>query len=814
MNPENPVNLVNPENLVNLLDLVNPVNPREPRIRLRWHAMLNGFTRWLAVGPALMLLHDPAAAQAPAPAANGQTPPTPAPQYEETLEVVGITPIHGLGVPRDRVPANVQSMTSAAIGRAEGASLAEVLTSGFASVHANEAQSNPFQVDLQFRGFAASPLLGMPQDLAVYQDGVRVNEPFGDTVNWDVLPDTAIASLNLLPGSNPLFGLNALGGALSVQTKTGFTHPGHGAHVSAGSFGRVWADVESGGHTDRLSYFLTTRLLAEEGWRDFSESRVRQFFGALGWRDEATTVNLSVTAGANRLVGNGAAPIDLLDERRSAIFTHPDQTETALGMVTFTGRRPVGPRLVLDGVLYYRPASIDSLNGDDTGYEPCDDDELEGLLCVEDEDEPILDQFGQLVIAGDPADDGTRNTSSTRSRGWGGGLQATLPARLAARENTLVAGVSLDGGRSRYASDTELARLTETRGAAGVGLFDAGAAVRLRTSVRHLGVYAADFFTVTPRATLMASARLTRSTVRLRDLGGDALNGDHAFTRLNPAAGLTVALTPEATAYGSVSLSSRVPTPSELSCADPDDPCRLPNAFVADPPLDQVVARTVEAGVRGDLRARGVRWNATIFSTRNRDDILFVSSGALTSEGHFENVGDTARQGVELGAAGRLARRGTWAASYTFLRATFESPLTLSSPNHPHAVDGEIVVTPGDTMPGVPRHHLRTAVTAALGALTMGATVVAGSSHYYRGDEANQLDPVEGFAVVNLTGRYAITPRVSIVGRLSNLFDARYATFGLLGEADEVLGDDFDDPEFQSPGAPRAAWIGVQVAIP
>lgn len=788
---------------------------REPgRFRLRSHAMLNHLAfRWVAPPAVTILMWGSAAAQAPAPAAEaGQAPAVP--QYEEQLEVVGVTPIHGLGVQVDRIPANVQSTTSATLGAMRGASLAEVLTSGFTSVHVNEAQSNPFQVDLQFRGFAASPLLGLPQGLAVYQDGVRVNEPFGDTVNWDVLPDSAIASMNLLPGSNPLFGLNALGGALSVQTKTGFTHPGHAASLSAGSFGRAWADVESGGHTDRFSYFVTTRLLAEDGWRDFSESRVRQFFGNVGWRGGADSLNLSVTAGANRLIGNGAAPVKLLEEDRSAIFTHPDQTETALGMLTLTGRRVAGGSVVLDGLFYYRPATIDTMNGDDTGYEPCDDDDLAGVLCVEDDDDPVIDQFGLLVAAGDPPYTGTLNTSSTRSRGWGGALQATVVAAVAARENTFIAGLSVDGGRSRYQSDTELARLTDTRGAAGVGIIDADAAVRLRTTIRHVGLYAADFFTVAPRATLMASARLTHSSVRLRDQLGDELNGDHAFTRLNPAAGLTFAVTPQTTAYGSVSLSSRVPTPSELSCADPADPCRLPNAFVADPPLAQVVATTVEAGVRGHVRQSTLDWNATFFSTRNRDDIIFISSGALTSEGHFENVGDTARRGLEAGVSGRLGRRAGWSASYTFLRATFESPLTLSSPNHPEAVDDEIVVSPGDTIPGVPRHQVRTALSAILGDFTMGTTIVAGSSQYYRGDEANLLEPVEGFALVHLTARYAITSRVAIVGRLTNLFDSRYATFGLLGEADEVLGDDFDEPAFQSPGAPRAAWVGVQVAVP
>src|SRR5512134_1441912 len=208
------------------------------------------------------------AAQTTVPANPPEQEPQP-PQFRETIEVVGATPIHGLGIDRNKIPNNVQAVNAADLARTGAIHFGEQLTTAFASVVVNETQTNPFQPDIQFRGFAASPLLGLPQGLAVYQDGVRLNEPFGDTLNWDVLPSNAIATVNLMPGSNPLFGLNALGGAISVQTKTGFSHPGHAVSVSAGSFGRRWADVQSATHTSRLSYFVTGRVLAEAGWRDF-----------------------------------------------------------------------------------------------------------------------------------------------------------------------------------------------------------------------------------------------------------------------------------------------------------------------------------------------------------------------------------------------------------------------------------------------------------------------------------------------------------------------------------------------------------------
>jgi outer membrane receptor protein involved in Fe transport len=750
-------------------------------------------------------------AQAPAPAQNpsGQQAP---PKFEETVEVVGATPIHGLGIDRNKIPSNIQTATADALERTGANFIGEQMLLGVPGVQVNEATTNPFQPDLQFRGFVGSPLLGLPQGLAVYQNGVRLNEPFGDTVNWDLLPSNAIAGINLMPGSNPLFGLNALGGALSIQTKTGFSHPGHAVDVSGGSFGRYLVQAASGGHTDRVSYFVAGSTLSEDGWRDFSPSRVRQLFGDVEWRLPSTTLNATVTSGINRLIGNGAAPIELLEEDRSAIFTYPDETKTKMTLLTFRGRHNAGSNVALDGMFFYRRASIRTFNGDDSDYDECEDEAFEEFLCSDEgEGEPVEDQFEKLIpVDEDDELDGTNNTSKTATNGWGGAFQATVTRPLSARPNHFVTGVTFDGGRSNYEADTEIARLTDERGTVGTGLFDEEAVVRLRTTVRHTGLFAADFFTVAPRLTLMGAARFNHSVVTLRDQVGTELDGDHSFSRLNPAVGLTYDLPREVTAYGSFSMSSRVPAPSELSCADPDDPCRLPNAFVADPPLEQVVAQTWEGGIRG--RRQGLSWNASMFRTATSDDIMFISSGPLTNTGHFENVGDTLRQGIELGASG-VVNAVRWGVAYSFLRARFDTPLTLSSPNHPDEEDGEIDVEAGSRIPGVPQHNLKANLSATIKRLTLGGNLVTTSNQYLRGDEANLLPAIDGFAVVNLTADYAIANHIRLTGRVTNLFGSEHATFGLLGEADEVLGDDYEDPRFLSPGAPRAAWVGVEFSF-
>jgi outer membrane receptor protein involved in Fe transport len=614
-----------------------------------------------------------------------------------------------------------------------------------------------------------------------------------------------------MPGSNPLFGLNALGGAVTVQTKTGFSFAGHDAAVSGGSFGRRQIDASSGGHTDRLGYFVAGTLVGEDGWRDHSPSTVRRLFGDVTWRrSAATTFDASVTAGDNRLIGNSAAPIDLLAQDRAAVFTFPDETRTKMTLLSLRGRHVAATGVLLDGTLYYRRASIHTFNGDDSNYEACDAGAFEGLLCGDDH-EPVEDQLGDHILVGDDDFDATNNTSRTTTNGWGGAVQLTITRPLAGRANHFVMGATSDGGRSEYGAETEIARLTDERGTLGTGRFDRDAAVGLRSRVRHTGAFAADFFTVAPRLTVMGAARLTHSRMVLRDEIGEDLTGDHVFTRLNPAAGLTVALTHGVSAYTSVSVASRVPAPSELSCADPDDPCRLPNAFQGDPPLEQVVSRTWESGLRGHRRS--LTWSLAAFRTVNDNDIMFISSGALTNTGHFENVGGTVREGLEAGVSGRTGVL-RWSVGYSVLRALFEVPLTLSSPNHPDADNGEIRVEPGDRLPGIPGQNLKIDLSAVLKRLTIGGGLTMQSAQFLRGDEANLLPQVDGYAVSALTARYAIGRRLAVTGRVTNLFGAEYATFGLLGEAGDVLGDDYDDPRFLSPGAPRAAWIGLELSWP
>lgn len=756
------------------------------------------------------------------------------PLQMEAIEVIGVTPLHGVGLPKNKVPTNIQTATHTEIDAAQSLNLAEFINFNLGSVHVNEAQNNPFQPDIRFRGFTASPLLGLPQGLATYQDGIRVNEPFGDTVHWDVIPQSAIASINLMPGSNPLFGLNTLGGALSLKTKTGFTHPGHDVKLYGGSFARRAIEFSSGAHNQRLSYFLSGNLFREDGWRDFSPSDVRQLFGNVGWEQDATTLNLSLTLADNELLGNGALPIQLLETERSSVFTHPDMTANNMLLANLRSSHAWSDNLMLASTLYFRRNNIETFNGDDTDFEPCEDPENAGFLCTEEEadEERVRDQFGNDVrltaytsddddearaIDGDDDDDegglnATNNTSQTRQGSYGATLQATFTNPLINRENQFIIGASFDSGGALFNSETELASLTPDRGTDGSGIFESESFVDVEAAVQNIGLYATNTFSITPQLGLTLSGRYNRTEVELQDQIGVELNGDHTFNRFNPAVGLTYQVYSGLSLYGSYSESSRVPTPVELTCADPEAPCKLPNAFVADPPLDQVVTKTFEVGLRGELGK--IRWNVDLFQGTSFDDLIFVSSGALTNEGYFQNVAQTLRQGIELSIGGSFFNRLHGLLNYTFISATFETDLTVSSPNHPEARGGEIDVERGDLIPGVPQHNLKADITFAVtDALSLGTNILINSSQVFRGDEGNLIDQIPGYSIVNLRARYTLWNNLSIFAKVNNLFDEAYETFGLFGEADEVLGDEFEDSRFLSPGAPRAAWIGIEAAF-
>ncbi len=783
-------------------------------------------------------------------------------------EVIVTAPGGSVATEASRFPGNVQSATDLELRESGALNLNEFLGRSLGSVHINDAQNNPYQPELFYRGFGTSPLLGFPQGLSIYTDGVRRNELFGDVVNWDTIPDSALARVDLIPGSNPVFGLNTLGGAIAMQTKSGLSHPGTRAEAFGGSFGRFTGQVETGGGTSDLGWFFALDGFTEDGWRDFSDSDLVQAFGKLSWQGDRVDTDLALTLTDSELRGNGAAPEELLAlEGREAVFTHPDITENQMAQLNLRSLWRLRDDTTLTAIAYYRRTDTDTFNGDGSEFQECE--EFAGLTCEEegDEEELARNQFGDPIAFTDAVEGGTENSSKTEQDAVGASLQAVFDRPLGATEHELLVGGSVDFGDADFSQQTELARLTEDRGTVGSGFIVEESLTDVNSEIFHGSLFLADNIALSERLDLTLSARFNHTDIKLRDRrnpggddgedeadadldrvrldeeddddGGDpesvaaeegldedddeesSLNGDHEFNRLNPAIALTFRALDELSVYGSWSQSNRAPTPAELTCANPDDPCRLPNAFVDDPPLEQVITQTIELGARGNL-PNGWRWNATLFRAVSDDDILFISAGTTTTQGFFANVGETRRQGIELGLQGE-AGPASFGAYYTYVDAEFRDGFLTNSPNHPlrNPLDEDLPalaalrVESGDRIPGVPEHLLRVNLAVDVtDRLTVGADAVAQSDQVFRGDESNTAEELDGFVVVNANARYRFSDRVEAVLRVNNLFDTDYETFGVFGEADEVLGEEFEDARrFVGPGAPLGAWLGVRVSL-
>lgn len=739
------------------------------------------------------------------------------------IEVIGTTPLHGVGLPADQIASNIQSATSADIEKSQSLDMTDFMNKTLGSVSINSAQNNPFQPDLQFRGFTASPLVGVAQGLSVYQDGVRVNEAFGDTVNFELIPESAIASMNLMPGSNPLFGLNTLGGAVSIQTKNGFTHEAHSLETYAGSFGRKSATIESGGNDGTFGYFITGAHTEEDGWRDQSPSDVDQLFANVGYRNENSTLDLSVTAVDSDLNGNGASPIELSKMDREAVFTYPDNTQNELRMLSLNGSHWLSDMTMLSANTYFRRNDRTTFNGDGAEL----DFDGGNFLIEEGGMDRIEDINGndisQAQLGGADGDDlAINNTSSTEQDGYGFGFQSTFLNDLFDRENQLIVGVSYDKADMKYNAQSEIAVFTEDRGTSGFGIINGESVVNAKIGSDTLGLYFTDTLSVTEQLAVTLSGRYNRTHI---DISGTSRNGDtllnetgetHQFTRFNPSVGLTYQVNEKLGAYTSYSEASRAPTPSELACSNKDDPCALPNSFLSDPPLDQVVSKSWEAGLRGQVKS--VNWTAGVFHTTNKDDIIFIPvdegvPGNLNN-GFFDNVGETKRQGIELGLNGALVNeRLNWFTNYSYVDATFESSFDVYNANNPAGAN--TTVQAGNSMPSIPKHNFKLGVDYEFNqSFALGVDASYHSKQYYRGDEANNNDQLDGYGLVNLHARYDLNKHVEFFAKVDNLFDSEYETFGLYGEPDEAPGlDGLSDNRFVGAGAPRAGWIGLKISM-
>ena len=798
-----------------------------------------------------------------------------------TITVIGTMPLPGHELDASRVAAPVQVATAADIDASHALDLTAYMNRRIGSVYVNDIQNNPLQPDINYRGYTASPLLGTPQGLSVYLDGMRLNQPFGDVVSWDLIPRAAIASMTLIPGSNPLFGLNTLGGALSVRTKDGFSDPGSDVRLSYGSNGRAQLEFETGDHAaSGVHWYVSGNHLQDDGWRDASPTEAAQLFTKVGWRDAVTDVSATLAYADTDLTGNGLQEQRFLARDYDSVYTKPDNTRNRSGLLNLAFRHGFDEHLSFYGNAYYRDLTTSTLNGDINEasldqdlYQPTPAEQAAlasaGYTGFPTSGEnasntpfPYWRCIANVLLNSVPNDNcnGLSNRTHTAQNDGGISGQFTWSSDRGGRKNQLTVGMAYATSHSHFTQSSQFGYLTPDRGVTrvdGPGAFADGsqdsanafdARVDLSGKTHTSSVFASDSLDLGPAVTLTLSGRYDRTEID----NGDALTpegepgsltGDHTYDRVNPALGLTFSPSSKFGAYFGFNEGSRAPSAIELGCADPANPCRLPNSMAGDPPLEQVVTQTFEVGIRGRSGA-GVGWNVGAFRANNHDDILFVAD-RQDGFGYFKNFGETRRQGVELGIDGRVGKFDV-GASYTWLDATYRSDEILNgeanSTNDAPApgFEGDIEVHPGDRIPLTPQNLLKGYAQwriARTVSLSMDVLYVSGS--YARGNENNEHEPdgvyylgpgkTPGYTVFNLGADFTPTEHVKVFAQIDNAFDERYYTGSLLAstgftDTGSFIARPFPTPvidgeralvhaTFYAPGAPRTLWVGASYAF-
>jgi hypothetical protein len=412
---------------------------------------------WAAVQPGLALANDGAGGPA------------------DPEIVVVATPLHDVGEAVLAAPA--VGATDEDIAAAHALDATDWLRRRGAGVYLNDITGNPLQADVNFRGFSASPLLGTPQGLVVWLDGVRINQPFGDVVSWDLIPRAAIRAMNLVPGSNPLFGRNALGGALTIATKDGRSDPGLRVEAGYGRFNRRTAELEMGGKTaGGFHWYGAGNHFAEDAWRDFSPSRAWSGFAKAGWRGTDGGVALSALAADTRLNGNGLQEEQLLNQRRASVYTHPDTTQNATLLLALNGDWQLNNRLSLKANGFWRRLTTRTLNGD------ANDEVLGSDDVYADGEDALNTPFPSAACIAEAAENeepqeacnGLLNRSATRQREWGGSIELAHETLTAAGRTRLTLGAAVTASRADFAQSSEYGQLTPTRGVIGTGVFADG----------------------------------------------------------------------------------------------------------------------------------------------------------------------------------------------------------------------------------------------------------------------------------------------------------------------------------------------------
>lgn len=754
------------------------------------------------------------------------------------VTVTGSALLPGLGIERKRLPYAVQTASDKTLKQSQSDTLTEFMARTLTGVNVNDIQGGAFQSDVTYRGFRASPILGSSQGMSVYLDGVRINEPFGDVVNWDMLPESAIASVSLVPGSNPIFGLNTLGGTIAFTTKSGRSHPGLEAELVLGSSGRKRLDLaygKRGANENGIDTFIAATVFDESGWREHAGGRLGNLFAKIGSQRGATQWDASLLHGVSRLTGNGLLPSyrwadgtqhnGLYEDNPRAAYTYPDRTENRLTQLAFSLRHSSDETTELAASVYLRSSRRDGINADvNEQYSDYVKSCAGGFTAAGNAADPA--SCSTTRAAGSKLPSASLNRSATRQESAGLGLNLTR--YLDKHQFTL--GAALDANRVSYSQSGQDGSFTPDRGVVADPTSQPAVSASVAGRSHALGIYAMDTWKIAKRTHLTASARFNHVVVsntlggRNGGKSGDQPNETFTYNKLNPALGIAHDAGAGLTLFGNIAQSNRVPTVIELGCADPAQPCRLPVGLQSDPYLNQVVSRTVEAGAHWQPSA-ATSLTVSAYRTHNHNDILFFTAGS-TQQGYFANFERTKRQGIDLSASHRFGAV-TAHLAYSFLDASYDATGLLFTGQR------NVGVSPGTPIAGLPRNTLKLGLEwQATPKLTLGGNMLAVSSLATQGNEdglradnapgekSKYADwRIRGYAVFNLHGSYRSDDHWEFFARVNNLLDRRYETYGLVARdvfpngqllQPHVAPMDAGDARFVAPGAARTVLLGVR----
>jgi iron complex outermembrane recepter protein len=777
-----------------------------------------------------------------------------------TVEVVATTPL-GTGTSVLNVPSETQTLTGEQIDNLNQQTLQDAFARSTPGVSVTDSQGSPLYESVDFRGESATPVPGTPEGLAVYMNGVRINESYGDVVNWDLVPPSAISNAQIVTG-NPVFGLNALAGAVVMNMKNGFNWQGYEIDLQGGMDYTAQGHAEYGVNKGNWAYYVDIDGIGTNGYRYFGQSDAERAYGDIGYRAEGNEVHLSMTGGAAGVGIAGTTPLQYVLQNSAATYTVPQTTDNAAEMITLSDETHITPTLTFNGNAYFRNYSSVHHDGNVSdfyscgGTYVCNDDiaagtPIDGVTPPTAGTTPLPDPLGGTAPPGTPL--GETDSNWVHSLGTGATGELTDTDKILGHANTITAGVSIDQGWSHFNGSSILSTLPPnlvvpwTDEGIDEPAYDV-APSDIRATNTYLGVYVLDNFNITDRLILHAGARFNDAQVTINNaLSGsaaavsqafgtyDLLNASQNFSRINPVAGLSYLITPDISVYGSYSEANRAPTPLELGCSSPTSPCMIDNFLVADPPLQQIVARTWEAGFKGSNAiawawAPGrLDWSVSGYHTENYNDIYSVASPEVTGFGYYTNAGNTLREGVDIGATYTTDRWDAYV-SYSYIKAEFLTPISLSSPNNPSAdPNGFIQVEPGDNLPGIPNHKFKFGIDyEALPGWKVGGDVVYHSSQYYFGAENNTITcagcqyfnpQVSGYATLDLRTSYQVTKNVQIYGLVNNALDYRGASYGILYSPGDIENVNTGAclPGFFCPAAtgndPRAITIAPPVEV-